>query len=89
MSRLQYHHEVVVIDLFCFFLNGKPVDNSQDTAQTAGEQFQNTHAGLAQHKAVDAENAKEQGHQKDGGQIGGYLFRINGLSVGLGTEGTA
>lgn len=65
--------------------NQEQVDKCPDAAATAGEQFSDTHAGVAEVEAVDAEGSKEERYyQNDNGIFhlcDGNLCAVEVLSV--------
>lgn len=60
----QNGHQGFVVLFFGFLGDREPVDDRQDAEAAAGEQFQDAHAGFAQHKAVNAQAAEKDGDQQ-------------------------
>ena len=60
---LQDGHQGVVVLFFGFLGHREPVDDGQDAEAAAGEEFQDAHAGFAQHETVNAQAAEKDGYQ--------------------------
>src|SRR5699024_5073537 len=75
---LQKRHQFIEIYFLGFFGNGKPVNDSKNSAAPGGQELEDAHTDIAQHKPIDSQNTQEDGNKKQGGGV----FQFDGGNKG-------
>lgn len=68
-DSLDKAHKFIIIIVFGFFHNGKPVNNAKNATASTCKKLKNAHAIFTKHESVNSQYAKEKGNEKQCSRI--------------------